>query len=260
MKIKLFSLCCLCLTWLGLAQAADTLPDNFVGFWDVVSVAPDGKDQPHWQYQPADPQLLGREMHIAAAGLQFKSMLPDCSLTRWKREENTVGKLIGKHYERIDRNGAKRQPQLADFGLKLNAKQIVTVYAPECQSASKKADWDGMRFVFLNDKTLLLAFDASVVLTLEKRGEKQAVRASFNCAKASTKTEKAICSNHALAGYDRSISTAWRNALHNLPEESERLRREQAEWLKQRDACGSAVECLDETMWRRLDALMQEKK
>jgi hypothetical protein len=39
------------------------------GPWDVVQVAVDRRDQPHWLYVPNDPRLLGRELIIGPSKL-----------------------------------------------------------------------------------------------------------------------------------------------------------------------------------------------
>lgn len=69
--------------------------------------------------------------------------------------------------------------------------------------------------------------------------------ASFDCAKASTTTEKIICSDAALSALDSSMAAAYRDALAQAPAGARtRLTGEQRAWLAEtRDRCGD-VACL----------------
>jgi uncharacterized protein YecT (DUF1311 family) len=80
-----------------------------------------------------------------------------------------------------------------------------------------------------------------------------AEKPSFDCAKAGTATEKAICANGRLARLDRAIAKAWRALKDDFGE----LKDEQTAFLAQRDACGADVACLSREMesWRAALAL-----
>lgn len=69
--------------------------------------------------------------------------------------------------------------------------------------------------------------------------------ASFDCAKARTDVEKAICADRQLSTLDEKLGRAWRGYLATAQDPaSERAR--QQEWLKSRAICGTSVpnECL----------------
>lgn len=87
-----------------------------------------------------------------------------------------------------------------------------------------------------------------------------AERPSFDCTKAGTKTEKAICANANLARLDRAIAAAFRQLKTEL-EPGDELSEEQAEFLKQRDSCGADAACLAKKMdsRRRELALVPDK-
>lgn len=81
---------------------------------------------------------------------------------------------------------------------------------------------------------------------------------AFDCAKASTETEKLICSDRALKQADDELGEAWRKARALLGEtEFKTLRQNQRTWLKTRDArCGwgsdaERVQCLMQQTNRR---------
>jgi len=84
-----------------------------------------------------------------------------------------------------------------------------------------------------------------------------AERPSFDCTKAASATEKAICGNDRLARLDRAIAQAFR-ALRSDPNLAERLAEEQAAFLKKRDACNSDTGCLAREMESRRAALALE--
>src|SRR5207245_1987187 len=81
---------------------------------------------------------------------------------------------------------------------------------------------------------------------------------SFDCAKATTPTEKAICGNARLSRLDRAIATALRRIKDDLPN-GETMTKEQTAFLKARDACGTDVGCLRKTMDVRRVALSLER-
>src|SRR5215831_576944 len=68
-----------------------------------------------------------------------------------------------------------------------------------------------------------------------------AFAASFDCAKASTAIEKMICADARLSALDDNLARSYSAALErSSQDERARLRREQAAWLKYRDACEPA--------------------
>jgi uncharacterized protein len=70
------------------------------------------------------------------------------------------------------------------------------------------------------------------------------IRASFDCARANTTVERTICGDRVLAGWDRSVATAYRTASVDPAD----LRA----WLSKRDQCGSDRECLQSAMSLRV--------
>lgn len=79
---------------------------------------------------------------------------------------------------------------------------------------------------------------------------------SFDCGRASTVVERAICGSGALSALDRQLAGAYaarRGALG--PSARERLRAEQRSWLGQRDRCGGDADCLANAMRGRIAIL-----
>ncbi|EOW6769902.1 lysozyme inhibitor LprI family protein [Cronobacter muytjensii] len=91
-------------------------------------------------------------------------------------------------------------------------------------------------------------------------GASPALAASFDCDKAGTPVEHAICQQQALGELDSKINDDYLRAMGSLPaQDATALRTEQRAWLKTRNACaGSANEiraCLTTTMKTHADAL-----
>lgn len=71
--------------------------------------------------------------------------------------------------------------------------------------------------------------------------------ASFDCAKAGTRTEKAICADPAVSRMDEDMATAFKAAMEAWPAGNWKdfLRREQRDWIKTRDSeCKADAACL----------------
>jgi len=74
---------------------------------------------------------------------------------------------------------------------------------------------------------------------------KMSSKPSFNCAKATKKTEKSICRNSELSYADRRMSELYSQLRRSLSKsDANLLRKEQRAWLKRRNTCYSDVNCL----------------
>ncbi|CAG9238915.1 LprI domain-containing protein [Paraburkholderia tropica] len=84
--------------------------------------------------------------------------------------------------------------------------------------------------------------------------------ASFDCEKAASSVEKAICADSSLNALDEQLAQQYRETLGNLPaDEAATARSVQRNWLRERDACAAqaagARDCLKSSMERRMTAL-----
>ncbi|OSP53972.1 peptidoglycan-binding protein [Pseudoruegeria sp. SK021] len=77
---------------------------------------------------------------------------------------------------------------------------------------------------------------------------------SFDCNKAGTATEWAICGNTRLASLDLQLAQAWSVATAGAGGTAALLPRHQA-WMAQRNACGADAGCIDAQMTRRITEL-----
>jgi len=78
--------------------------------------------------------------------------------------------------------------------------------------------------------------------------------AGFDCSKAASAAEKAVCADNALSGMDSALSGMWKQTLAGGGDAAT-LKAAQRDWLKQRDACGSDKACLSKRYRERLLAL-----
>ncbi len=248
---------------LACAQAAGPgvkAPDGMAGTWEVREVAVDHQDQQHWRFRPNDPQLVGRTLSIDPdrVKLNFSKDL-DCSQTSWKAKPTTWGYLIAKGFPRPTDGGRSAAPTPDDFELKVAKEGKVSAY-PLCPSTGKAAvRFPAAPWLALQEADkLAVNLDNQVLLILQRRLPDAKPTPSFDCAKAATPTEKAICGNFDLASWDRSVALALHQAIARNPEKEASLRGGQRDWLKKRDECAAKVDCIDEQQWRRVEDLGQE--
>lgn len=238
--------------WAALASS----PASLQGRWEVVQVAVDHRDQPHWLYFPDDPRLLGRQLDIGSDGIRLDDDSRPCLKPAMiALPGGTLQRFIGARYPRPAAFDTPTRPTLADFGLRL-ADAPVAPLQVACTPGD--SSWNGAWFVALSADRLLTNYDNNgYVLVLRRRGEHDPVQASFACAKARGATEQAICASATLAGYDRSVAAAYRFALQRAGDEAGAIRQAQRDWIATRDACGADAGCLGKRMRERLEQLMQ---
>jgi uncharacterized protein len=84
--------------------------------------------------------------------------------------------------------------------------------------------------------------------------------ASFNCAKAKTPDEKAICASRSLSELDVKMATLWgvRMQVPMLMGSRGAAQDEQLQFLADRGACGAKAACIGSVYQSRIDALNAE--
>lgn len=86
--------------------------------------------------------------------------------------------------------------------------------------------------------------------------ETSAQQPSFDCSRASTVVEGAICGSRALSALDRELAAAYTARRSGLGRAGrDRLLAEQRRWLAARDRCGADSGCLSNAMGARIAAL-----
>lgn len=80
--------------------------------------------------------------------------------------------------------------------------------------------------------------------------------ASFDCARAKSKIEKAICADPLLSDLDENLGHYYGGAAETLRDGASCLKADQRVWVKTvRDACGAKTACLKDAYLNRLGAL-----
>lgn len=239
---------------------ADATPHQFLGTWEVIQMAVDLADQPHWRYEPNDPRIVGRTMTIGADGaIDFNFSRELCGRVDWIAKGKTrLSTLIGKTFPRPPHPGLAKAPTLQDFNLSV-PNTTVTPYRPLCASSTlssgKGSYWGDAWFVSLSPEKMLVEYDGDTILLLRKV---HAAKPSFTCSGNLSPTETAICSSVALAGYDRSVASALRRKLQREPKKKRLQEEEQQDWLQKRNQCKSDPVCIENRMRERIDVLMQD--
>lgn len=82
--------------------------------------------------------------------------------------------------------------------------------------------------------------------------------ASFDCSKASSKVEIFICENAEISRLDEDMDAAYRTALLRDPKRAGITKREQKEWMKERNRCSDDA-CLKDSYTARLGLLALSK-
>jgi uncharacterized protein len=78
--------------------------------------------------------------------------------------------------------------------------------------------------------------------------------ASFDCAKASTQQEKAVCANPTLSALDDKLAESYRNA-RAVSQDPAKLKSEQIEWIKEVRKCAVETSCIERLYTSRLSEL-----
>jgi uncharacterized protein len=83
-----------------------------------------------------------------------------------------------------------------------------------------------------------------------------ALAASFDCAKAKSKIEKAICADQELSNFDEYLGRYYAGALETAKDAASCVKADQKAWVKRaRDVCGAKASCLTEVYLNRLSTL-----
>jgi uncharacterized protein YecT (DUF1311 family) len=246
------------IVWLAMAagvsrQALAAAPPAVAGTWDVVRVAVDREDAVHWGMRPDDPRLLGRTLVMNGDRVQFAhGKKLGCTQSAWSPTKTTWGSLIAKGFAASPTGDRRGIPTPANFELKVRRTDTATAYVlcPSADTKFPKGYW-----VATQGDELVLRYGGQVMLILKRRPLDAKPSPSFDCAKAKTPTEKAICGDFDLAGLDRSVAKAYRDAVQSQAAAAAELRKSQAEWLKERDACASKTDCIYNLEWARVEEL-----
>lgn len=264
-------------------------PEALLGTWHVSEVRPDRGDTHQRVYKANPHKYLGRVFEFtrerlttnANWGFRYRDR---CEAPQIIVHRTTALKAVSQNL--CSRLLEPVQPTPADFGLPLANDAKVEVLSPLCADGLYAKRMGGCHYdkpppdeiqgawlIALAPDQLALRWHEEVFLILKRLPKDAKPAASFDCAKAATPTEKAICGSVALAAYDVSVAETYKYALDfyqfalktydarihkQTLDQLAAFKRSQKEWLAKRDACGAEVVCLDQSMGERIWATEQE--
>ncbi len=110
---------------------------------------------------------------------------------------------------------------------------------------------------------LSILFTTCISSAFSETVYKENIKASFACSKASSATEKAICSIHELAEADVEMASIYKSLLSGMStSEQSQLKEDQLTWLRTRNDCGNdknIVACLKEAYKDRVEVLKKKQ-
>lgn len=123
---------------------------------------------------------------------------------------------------------------------------------------------DGLWFT---EKSASLQKDDELAVTLHADGKYFAKKTtaadlpkpSFDCKKASTPTEKTICSRLDLANLDQQMAKVYKAAVESAKDWGDddtcfrAVKTAHSSWLKRRNACGDKADCLEKSMKEQIE-------
>jgi uncharacterized protein YecT (DUF1311 family) len=227
-----------------------------MGNWQIAKVSINNQAQRTLEYQHDDDRLVGRFVTVSPASIVAD--LPggvNCQSPVFSQHDKKMNDWITDVFGQGDDASAE------NYRLGIAGTENAKISTVECKTgAFTTGDSDhNADFVFVENKVFLNWTDGTL-LTLMPADENAKPVASFNCDKAESDTEKAICGNRTLASLDTSVSRSYswyRQEAARLDnrELQTKLVTQQKAWLKQRNACASDATCLQKSMQNRLESL-----
>jgi len=240
------------------------IPPSLIGSWQVSEVLVDTGATRKLDYQYNDPAVKGR----------FFSITPDvivpgtlekisCKNPAIAHKSTTVAALI-----KDSLGGRGFDPEIPtpkDYGFPLAADTHINYMTFKCEgrvwtSLGKTGGIRGAWIVLLPSGQLAVRWYGETILILNRLPANAKPKPSFNCSKATTGTEKAICGSIELASFDLSVNESYKQNIRGFKEGKDllavkRVKACQKAWLKKRDACGANAACLKKTMEEQLEVL-----
>lgn len=200
------------------------------------------------QYRPDDPQLVDRLVSFTGPAVAFDGDAKACARTATTSERVQLGRLLRRLIPDERKYGRINVAKARDYGIGLAPTTVVTATRYRCLRpvGNHGADWNRAVAFPIGGGRFALSIVQDHLLIL--RPVAGPVRASFGCGRARSPSERAICADRRLAGWDRSVAAAFREGQGDA--EGQRA------WLVERDRCGADRECLHESMSLRANNLL----
>jgi len=248
----------------------DNLPDNLVGSWQVHEVHINTTSGRLTQFSWGDPRLKWRifEFSDANIGNDAYDFDDKCAKPSAEYVNATANDLFFRSIGGYDYPPMPGVKPVVDYRININGEEDLRAIILSCADGIWQGDLGvsdqklgdlavrGAWIILQNDHSMYLRWRDESVLRLEKIRDRSPIIASFDCVKAGTKTERAICASYRLSAFDRSVADAFaRYASQVSGPDLENAMEGQRIWLKQRDACGLSEKCILKKMRFRLNDL-----
>jgi uncharacterized protein YecT (DUF1311 family) len=242
-------------------DAADV--DKFlIGRWIVAEVRINGMEGRRRYYEYNDPSLRWRILNISSGSLEGN--LPEIfSACEPLTVENV--KMVADELLKDDMYASWGGAHFKQYDITINGDAEIEVSRFKCgsqyfdESVNSVAEFVGAWFIKLGDKLAMRWYD-NTILILDKLPLQASVRPTFDCARKLNETEQAICGSDALSGYDKSVTTAYGEAIKMFKTEGdeqslEELRSSQKLWLAERNKCRKNSKCMTSSMIERINGI-----
>lgn len=245
------------------ARAQDDLLVPLAGMWRVNGVRLNETlmRRPYYNYD--DVRLIGRLVTFSKERIETDMAEGTaCDTPKAEVTASTAGRLVaGSMGGSI--NG--EAPTAKDFNLPLDGAKALNVWWITCQKGDvgpdtpfgpERHNW----LAKLTEDQLAMRWYDNTILLLQKLPPNPQPCPSFDCQRATTPTEKQICTSFSLSELDQSVSGALKQVAKGLEDLGEhrqlkQLHRTQKKWLEERNRCGSNGDCVKKTMHDRLEQL-----
>jgi uncharacterized protein YecT (DUF1311 family) len=229
---------------------------ELTGTWEVVAVHPNTEMTMTSQVAVNDYNYVGRSITFAPAAIASNLEFMACKQARFASVTSDFASVMKKVMDGTTES------------LWLSAKNYAAL--PVASTAAAKVTWatcgahDTRPFMALPDGRLLtVEFSPPAIFLLKRRAPNQLPQPSFACAKATSLTEKTICSSADLSALDRMLMAAYKNRLSDLrdtstPASIDALRADQRKWIATRNACGPKTDCLQKNLSDRIQAMTSQ--
>lgn len=159
-------------------------------------------------------------------------------------------------------------PTAKDFKLPVEGRKSLSLWwvtcskgdiGPDTPYGPENHNWIAQ----LTKDQLAMRWYDNTILLLQRLAQGKQPRPYFDCQRATTPTERKICTSVSLSELDQSVSRAFKQVAQGFEALGEhghlkQLHKTQKKWLVERNRCGANGDCLKKAMHDRLERLATE--
>jgi uncharacterized protein YecT (DUF1311 family) len=252
----------ICGSQAALADEWKQIPPPFEGEWVVSSVRINDLETRRLNYGPDAPALQYRLLNITGNSLtgNLPEIYSECKPLKAEKTTMVASALMKDDF--------LENAHFKDYNIPIQDDKSIYVYRFKCgesllgAEANSSAKVGGVWVVELQKSRIAMRWHDNTILVLDR--VETPIPPSFNCKARLNDTEKTICGSNELSGYDKSVSSAYKNGLTQYADydETERLqhlknfRSAQNKWITERNKCGKDEQCIKTSMVKRIDDIV----